>query len=307
MAAVLEKAGSFFVIIFFAYALKKLGFFQAKDYRLIAKIVLNITLPAAVISSFAGLGQMTENLYYLVFLGFLCNIAMLVLAYFFSRKKNRPERAFFLFSVPGYNIGCFTLPFMQSFLGHLGVVATCFFDMGNSIMCTSGTFALVSNMLGQHEKPSLRKVLKTLFSSVPFLIYLLLLFMTMAGLHFPQPFLTLASIIGAANPFLSMFMIGLMFEIKGQVACLKEIGWSLLLRYVGAALFSVLFYFCLPLPQEIRQILAIVVFAPITSLAGVFTEGCQGDGAMTSFASSLSILISIAIMTGLTLYLHIGF
>ena len=54
MGEVLVKAAAFVFIIFLGYALKRIGFFTATDYRLISKIVLNITLPAAVITAFAN-------------------------------------------------------------------------------------------------------------------------------------------------------------------------------------------------------------------------------------------------------------
>ena len=40
---------AFIIIIFGAYFLKRGGFFGENDYRPVSKIVLNITLPAAVI------------------------------------------------------------------------------------------------------------------------------------------------------------------------------------------------------------------------------------------------------------------
>ena len=59
---------------------------------------------------------------------------------------------FYVFNLAGYNIGCFTLPFAQSFLGPFAVVATCMFDVGNSIMCTGGTYALTSGLVHTGEK-----------------------------------------------------------------------------------------------------------------------------------------------------------
>jgi len=54
MEQVLTKALAFVAVIALGYFLKKRGFFKPHDYELIAKIVLNITLPCAVITSFAA-------------------------------------------------------------------------------------------------------------------------------------------------------------------------------------------------------------------------------------------------------------
>ena len=51
MGHVLSKALAFAAIIFLAFVLKKAGLFGPTDYRMMAKVVLNVTLPAAVIVS----------------------------------------------------------------------------------------------------------------------------------------------------------------------------------------------------------------------------------------------------------------
>lgn len=63
-----------------------------------------------------------------------------------------------------------------------------------------------------------------------------------------------------------------------------------------------LFYFYLPL----RQVLVILLFLPITVLSPVFTEKCGDDAGLSSFAGSVSILISIVIMVTLIASMHIG-
>ena len=54
MQDILIRAGSFVAIIVLGWALRKAGFFAEDDFKVLAKIVINITLPAALISSFAG-------------------------------------------------------------------------------------------------------------------------------------------------------------------------------------------------------------------------------------------------------------
>ena len=53
MLVVLSKAIAFVLIILIGYICKRRGVFAPTDYQLVSKIVLNITLPCAVISSFA--------------------------------------------------------------------------------------------------------------------------------------------------------------------------------------------------------------------------------------------------------------
>ncbi|MFR7473788.1 MAG: hypothetical protein ACLUVV_03695 [Christensenellales bacterium] len=93
-----------------------------------------------------------------------------------------------------------------------------------------------------------------------------------------------------------MLMIGMMFEMQFQPQHLKQTA-VLLIRYTGAALLAMLFYFVLPFSLEIRQVLVLLCFA-ISSISPVFTGRCGGDEGLSSFAASISILISIAINAG---------
>ena len=102
-----------------------------------------------------------------------------------------------------------------------------------------------------------------------------------------------------------MMMIGMMFKIELKKSYLKAVGVTLLIRYLSAGALSAIFYFCTPFSLQIRQVLAIVVFAPVSALAPAFTEKLKGDPGLASFAGSISIVISIAIMTVLMMVMEI--
>lgn len=88
--------------------------------------------------------------------------------------------------------------------GPFAVVATCMFDVGNSIMCTGGTYALTSGLVHTGEKyepVDLRSIAAKLLGSVPFVVYMLMLVCAVLQLHLPQPVYTLTGLIGGANTF----------------------------------------------------------------------------------------------------------
>ena len=55
MAEILMKAAAFVAIIFMGYLLRKKGFLNEEDFHVLSKIVLKITLPAAIVANFQGL------------------------------------------------------------------------------------------------------------------------------------------------------------------------------------------------------------------------------------------------------------
>ena len=307
MEQVLTKALAFVIIIAFGYLLKQRGFFKPDDYKLIAKIVLNITLPCAVITSFAAF-KMEYTLFVLTLIGFLGNLLMIVWGFMLTRYQTNAAKIFYVFNLAGYNIGCFTLPFAQSFLGPFAVVATCMFDVGNSIMCTGGTYALASGLVHTGEKyepVTLRSVAAKLLSSVPFVVYVLMLVCALFEVHLPQPVYTLTGLIGSANTFLSMLMIGMMFEMTLDLEKLKQVREVVLYRYVfGVALAWVCFYHA-PLNAEVKEVLALVFLAPSTAIAPIFIARMGGNVELAGFANSITIVISIILMTLFFTFLHI--
>lgn len=306
MLDVLLKAAGFILAIVLAYGLKRIGFFGPKDYQIISRIVLNVTLPCAVIGSFASF-TMQNTLLFVVLLGLLCNLIAIAAGRLLAGRRKGVERAFYMINTSGYNIGCFTMPYVQSFLGPFGVVVTCMFDVGNAVMCTGGTYALVSGTTGVgEEKTTVKGTLRKLVSSVPFDIYMLMLALAVAGIRIPQAVVTIVAPIGAANGFMAMFMIGLMFEIRVEKEHLSTVAKVLLTRYALAGAFAALFYFCTPFSLEIRQVLAILVFAPVGSLAPIFTEKCKGDPGVASMIGSISIVISVVIITTLLTVMQLG-
>nr|WP_255807243.1 AEC family transporter [Cohnella mopanensis] len=303
MIPVLVKASAYIFIIILGFMLKRIGLVAPTDYKLISKIVLNVTLPAAVVTSFAA-HDMQATLLFIVLLGLGCNVLMLLLGYWASRREDNSTRAFYMLNWPGYSIGSFTMPYVQSFLGPSGIVVTSLFDAGNAIMCTSGSYVVTSNVLSSGEKSSVMGMLRKLFSSVPFVTYMLMLLFAMLHVGMPSEVVSVSSTIGAANGFLSMLMIGMMFEIKFERKYVKQVALTLSVRFLCAGAFAAVFYFLMPFSQEIRQALVLVSFSPISNLSPVFTEKCKGDPALSSLTGSLSILVSLVVMTVLLMIMQ---
>jgi predicted permease len=178
MSVFLLKVAVYPLIIILGYLLKRIGLFQPTDYRIVSKIVLNITVPAAVITGFASL-QMKNELILVVLLGLFCNLVMIAFGFLISRHKSKPDRALFMLNMPGYNIGTATIPLIQSFLGPYGVAIASLFDIGNALMSTGGSYALTSRANKESEGQNPAEILKILRTSVPFITCISMLVFTL--------------------------------------------------------------------------------------------------------------------------------
>lgn len=296
MAAVLTKAFAFVAIIAMGYLLKRVGFFHAKDFYLISKIVIRITLPAAIVSNFSKI-TMDYSLLAMCVIGLLCNFVTIAVGYAMNIRNSKESKAFAMLNMSGYNIGNFTMPFVQSFLSPVGFAATSLFDAGNSVMCTGMTYTLAGMVVGEDEKPSFGRMVKKLFSSVPFDAYIIMTILSIVKLRLPDVIISFAETAGGANAFLALLMLGIGFEIRMDREKTAQIVKILVTRYGIAVLMAVGFYFLAPFGLEVRQTLAIVSLGPVASVAPAFTGALNGDVEMASAVNSLSILISIAAIT----------
>jgi len=297
MLTVLLKAFSFVFIIALGYSLKKIGLFDSESYRVPMKIVLNITLPAAVITSFSST-EVRPSLALLAVLGFALNCIILLFALLISRNKATDMRAAWINTIPGYNIGAFVLPFVQAFLPAEGAIACCVLDAGSAVMCTGGTYAISCSLLGQ-EKISLRMIGKRLLSSRPFLCYTGMLLLSLAGFRFPAPVLSFIAPIANANPFLAMLMVGMMLEFRFPREVQKEIFSMVAVRLLYGILAAAA---CAAwIPGIYGKAAALAVMGPVSVAATAFAEKAGAKPEVVACVNSLTILLSIIALTLLVL------
>lgn len=300
MLVVLSKAIAFVLIILIGYMCKRRGVFAPTDYQLVSKIVLNITLPCAVISSFAHF-EMDYSLIAAVFLGLCGNLLMLFVALMLTRGDTPATKIFYIFSLAGYNVGCFTLPFAQAFLTPFAVVGLCMFDVGNSIMCTGMTYALTASCIGyadgRKDRFSMKSIAEKLLHSVPFVVYISMLLLALAGVKFPQSVYTFTDIVGAANPFLSMLMIGMMFEIKLDKQAVGYVKELFSVRYLASLACAGAFIYFAPFKQEVNYVIALAFMAPCTIIGPIFVEKLGGNVQLASLFNSMTIITSVILFT----------
>ena len=300
MLVVLSKAIAFVLIILIGYICKRRGVFAPTDYQLVSKIVLNITLPCAVISSFAHF-QLDLSLLAAVALGLSGNCVMIFVALMLTRRETLAAKIFYIFSLAGYNIGCFTLPFAQAFLTPFAVVALCMFDVGNSIMCTGMTYALTASCIGyadgHKDRFSMKSIAEKLLHSAPFVVYISMLLLALAGVKFPQSVFTFTDIVGAANPFLSMLMIGMMFEIKLDRQAMGYVKELFSVRYLASLACAGAFIYFAPFKQEVNYVIALAFMAPCTIIGPIFVEKLGGNVQLASLFNSMTIITSVILFT----------
>ncbi len=299
MMGFLIRPISFLFVLFFSYFLKRLGVFRKEHSMIVMKIILNITLPAVAVSAFADFNR-DYSLLFLVLIGLGASVGCYFLMFAITRNMEKGKRSFFLISASAYNVGCYGLPVIQAFYGSIGTIVAILFDCGNTIMMASGNYALTSTLLrteGEETRFRIRDLLKIFFSSVTVDVYLVLLVLGLFGIIIPQSVVTFIDPIAAANPFLAMFMLGLLFTLPRQRSDWKNMLLVLAYRIGVSGGLAALLFFVLPFSLEIRQILILLLLCPIGSVSPGFVEKCHGDGELASFTNSVTTIASLIIMS----------
>jgi predicted permease len=298
MSEVLVRAFSLILIMFSGYIIKRIGWVGKEHFSIFSKIVLRYTLPCAIITSFNSMQVDTTLLIYTI-IGVGINVIAATVGYMTGRAKGRREQAFHILNTGSFNIGAFTLPYISSFLGAEGVVRTSLFDVGNSIGAAGINYSLAKSLADETKKITLLGIMKNMLTSVIFCTYLGMFLLRLLDISFPTPVITFTGIVGQANTFLAMLMIGIGFELNIDRRRLRKVITILGSRYLITSSVILLIYLFLPIPIEGKRIFSIVLFSPIAAMTAGFTQEIDGDVTTSSFMTSLSTIISIIIITSL--------
>lgn len=306
MYTVLEKSAAFVCVIILGNFLKKKNILRKEDFRVLSTLLLKVTVPCAVINNFSSMSLET-SLLTICLIGMGLNVATLFLGYLLNIRKTAAERSFDMINLSGFNIGSFAMPFAQSFLGPSGVIAASLFDTGNSVMCTGLNFTaagFVKDGEGSGHRISGKKILRDLFSSVPFDTYIIMTAVAMLHIPVPSFVVTFTSIGAGANALVAMLMIGVGMDLAVNREKLGHALRIVGIRIVFSVMAAVILYHLPFFSHGIRQGMTLVCLAPVSALTPAFSERLGLDYELASTINSISILTAvIMIVTALMIIL----
>ena len=295
------RAFSLLFFLVLGLILKKAGVVHQSDFGVLSRIVLRVTLPCAVVVNLNG-ADIDLSMLGITLMGLMIGVLLMGCGYLLYIRKSRALRAFGLLNLAGFNIGNFALPFIQGMLGATGALVTSIFDVGNSIVCLGGAYSIASLVKyrgeGQSAAASFRRVGKAMITSVPFDFYIGMAILGLLHISLPDPVVAVAQVGANANPFLSMFMLGVAFRLGSVQERFGEMLRILVVRYGVCIAIALAIYFLLPYPEAVRQPLCLLCLASIGSAIPPFTHELGEDYTFSGTINSISVLISIALILG---------
>lgn len=298
MNDIILKCLGFILMILLGTFSRRIGIVTKEDGKKISKIALTFTLPCSLILGFQGVAFS-----FWMIVCFICGIVLPMVVsfsakYLISRGATPHETANNMICGCGYNGGSFAIPFCQSFFPASAISYLIMFDMGNSIMAFGGAGALGGSVLETEGHFSLKTLVRKLFSSVPFCVYVVLLITAVFGIQLPEAFLSLITPIAQANIFLMMFTVGTQLELKIDRMMFEEVWRIFALRLGWGAVFGILIHMP-PADILMKQVLTIMAFAPLCTPAVIWSQELGCDTRIPAMVCSLGIIVSIAACMGL--------
>ncbi|MCM3661621.1 hypothetical protein M3148_11560 [Georgenia satyanarayanai] len=295
MGGVLVQAVSLVAIIALGLGVKRLGWLSVAHFPVLATIVLRITLPAAIITSVNDF-DLTWALLSLAVVGLVVNVLQQGTGMLMGRRRGREAQAFGVLNVGSYNMGAFAMPYLAGFMGPQALVLASLFDVGNAVAAAGLGYAWAMALAPGDRRMGVGGFVRTMLRSTIFVTYLVMLPLRLLDLSLPGPVIGLTGTIGAANTFLAMFMIGVGLELRLPRAKYRQALMLLTVRYGYAVLFALGTWLLLPVPAEVKVVLCMVYFAPIAAMAPGYTAEVRGDVELSTFMTSVTILVGIVAM-----------
>jgi predicted permease len=305
MVEIVARAVALVAIVGIGLGIKRLGWAKTSDFGLFSRLVLTVTLPCALFTSFNDY-HLDYALLGLTLLAFCLNIAQQVLGYLLNARRGRKAQAFAVLNYGSYNIGAFATPYLGGFMGPHAMIYSTLFDFGTAFSSAGVAYGWGMSLASEPGSHGWRDIVRTLARSPIFVTYVALLAMRLLDLRLPDPVITFTSIVGAANPFLAMLMIGIGLELRLHREKYVAAARILVARYAFSVVAAIACWYLLPFPTEARLVVVMILFAPIASMMPMLTGRARLDVELSAFMNSVSIVIGIVAMPTIYLALHAG-
>ncbi|HQY98663.1 MAG TPA: AEC family transporter [Propionicimonas sp.] len=303
MLEIVAKALSLIAIVGIGLGIKRLGWAKPSDFKLFARLVLTVTLPCALLTSFNDY-HLDRALLGLVALGLVTVVAQQVIGFLLAARRGRQQQAFAVINSGTYNIGAFGTPYLAGFMGPHAMIYSTLFDIGNAFASAGVGYGWGMALAGEPGSHRWRDTGRTLARSPVFVTYLVLLVMRLFDLRLPDAVIVFTSTVGAANPFLAMLMIGIGLELELHPSKYRAAARHLAVRYAFSIVTAIACWTLLPFPVEARLVVVMLLFAPIASMVPGFTSRAGLDVELSAFMTSVSLVVGIVMLP--TLFLLLG-
>lgn len=301
--AILTQIFVLFALIVIGYIVRKLGLVTAAINREIGALVLNIALPAFIISSmdFPFSLEVLKDSALLVVISFAVYGASIAISKVYTRltRAKGPGRPVLEYVITFSNSGYMGYPVVYEIFGEKGVFYAAIYNMAFNILVWSYGVHLLRGK-GTEVKMDLASRLRKIFN--PGLVALIIgytLFLT--GTDLPEGIKKVLQMVGSTTTPLSMMFIGfILTEVPLKEALKSSHVWAVsALRLVLIPALAYLVLTALGVSGLTLMIPVLIAAMPAAANTAIFASQLGGDyhtGSLLIFASTLLSVITIPLL-----------
>lgn len=289
-------------ILAIGWATKRNGWFGPDAFSTLSTVCIRITLPAALLTMANELILGLDTAI-LIATGVLYCLSLNTIGWLQTRKASRQERGFAILNTAGANIGLFAMPYLQGIIGPTALLPALAFDTGNGTVAGGIGYAWGVTTAQPGRGLTIRALVRKTFSGPVFQVYLVIMTLRLLDLQLPEVVVDFTSLVGQANTFLAMFMLGVGLQLRLPRSGYAVAARILTTRLLVAVVLSVITWFWLPLDRDTAIILCAVFFSPVPSMVTPFTLEARGDVTLSAFIVSASILMSLVLIPVVLIFL----
>jgi predicted permease len=293
------NAGTVFnqvLILFFIMATgfiaKKRDIFNSAVNKKLSELLLKVTNPLLVISSFQVdfTQDILKNVLIVFAFAISAHIVSILLGQVLFRRCDAESRKIMKFSAVYSNCGFMGFPLLSSLFGSIGVLyGSVYVAAFNIFLWTHGVMVFSDSK--KIDRHNIKKVL--LNPGIISVIIGILLFAF--SLKLPAPVASAVEMIGSMTTPLAMLIIGATIADCELKQLLK--GWNLYyataVRLILIPLIAFVTLKLVGLPDMLLKVCVLVVAMPMATTTAIFAELYDSDSVLASRAVVLSTLLSI--------------
>ncbi|MCE4956438.1 AEC family transporter [Macrococcoides caseolyticum] len=283
-------------LIVLGYLLKRLNYIKESDGRVIAVLVMNVTLPSLIIVTLSGMKIDTSLLMLPVIMILYALFAKGIMIYLFMKYSNEIRGSVGMMA-SAFNIGIFAYPFVEQMFGPVGLLYFGMFDVGGAIVMFGITYFIGNYYSDGGDTFNFKYLITSILKAIPLLVYIIMLIFNLMSISLPDGVIEFFKVIAKANMPLSMIILGVFFNFKIDAHYLPIAVKYLCIHYGLGAIVGTICYFILPFNEMFRTTLLLGWLLPIgVAIVPYAIEFRYKTISLISMVTNLTIIISIVIL-----------
>ncbi|MCX7903197.1 MAG: AEC family transporter [Caloramator sp.] len=278
-----------FFIMIVGYIARKKGIIEKSLNKGITELILNITLPFMIVSSFnyEFSKEMLLNAAKLYVISFVLHLSLALISKYIFYKYDENEKSVLRFALIFSNCGFMGYPVVESVFGKIGIFYTAIFNINfNIFIWTIGV--MLFNSKG--EKQSIKKA----FLNPGLISVIIGLILFIFSIKLPLALQKTLEMVGSTTTPLSMIIIGSMLaevEFK-KLFNDKKLYYVTFLRLIAIPLITLAILKFLNYSSILLGIPVLIMAMPAAANTALFAEKYQADTNLASRCVFLTTILS---------------